>query len=208
MIKFYFGSPGAGKTTYAVYLALKGKKNYRHCVTNFMNSVSGVIYDDMEYLGLYRYPDNTLSISDEAGVKYNNRKYKSLSEYFIYYIKYLRHMKCDGIFLSQSHEDVDITIRRLADELWYLKKIGPFTLARKVKKFVTVNETDYQIIDGYKFESPLWTFLPFIGHKTIEVIYRPKYYKYFDSYDDPRKIPIVPFVDGTVDSQFISKLKN
>ena len=203
MIKYYFGSPGSGKTTYAVYSALKSKNEYRHCVCNFENTVPGVKYDNMnggvskdfdykDYsgLGTYRYPDSTLVVIDEAGIQYNNRMYKKFTPALIAYFKYHRHFKNDLYVFSQSWEDVDIVIRRLTDELWYIKKIGPFTMARKVRKFVTVNESDYQIIDGYKFENPFWTFLPIFGRKTIEFIYRPKYYKYFDSYNDPFNLPI------------------
>lgn len=198
MIKYYFGSPGAGKTTHAVYTALKMRKNYRHCVCNFDTIIPSVKYDTMLDLGKYKYPDNTLTIIDEAGIQYNNRRYKTMSNELISYFKKHRHFKNDIIVYSQSWEDIDITIRRLTDELWYLKKLGPVTMARKVRKFVTVNETDYQIIDGYKFENPLWSLLPFpFGKKTIEFIWRPKYYKYFDSFEDTDNLPIFDFSTGT-----------
>lgn len=193
MIKYYFGSPGSGKTTVAVYEALKNKKHYRHCVTNFDNSVPGVFVDKSTLqLGEFKYPTSTLLLLDEAGIQFNNRHYKQFPPNLISYFKLHRHYKNDIIIFSQSWEDVDITVRRLTDELWYLKKLGPFTMMRKVRKFVTVNESDYQIINGYQFCSPLWNFVPkiFGGHKTLKFVFRPRYYKYFDSFSDDANLPV------------------
>lgn len=199
MIKLYFGSPGCGKTTWACKLALEGKKFYRHCVCNFEQTVDGVYTDNMKKLGHYVYPSNTLVLIDEAGIEYNNRNYKKFPEKLVSYFKKHRHFDNDIILFSQSWEDVDITIRRLVDELWYIQKIGPFSVARKVKKFVTVNETDYQIINGYKFESPIWSFLPRpFKRSTITLTYRPKYYQYFDSWSNDENLPVFDFSKGEV----------
>lgn len=199
MIKLYFGSPGSGKTTLACKLAILGKKYYRHCVCNFEQSVEGVYTDDMKDLGKYVYPGDTLVIIDEAGIQYNNRNFTSFPQRLVSYFKKHRHYDNDIILFSQSWEDTDITIRRLVDELWYLQKFGPFTISRKVKKFVTVNETDYQIINGYKFESPFWSFLPRpFRRQTITFSYRPKYYQYFDSWSNDDNLPLYDFSKGKV----------
>lgn len=194
MVKIYFGSPGAGKTTLAVRDMIRLKKKYRHCVSNFENSISGVKFDNdlnsKELFGHFAYPDDTAVFIDEASIIFNNRKYKTLSQEAIEYLKLHRHFKNDVYMYSQSWDDIDITARRLTTELWYIRKIGPFTIARKVRKYVTINETDYQIVDGYKFYSPLWTFIPLIGFKTFEIFLREPYYKYFNSFERPEKIKI------------------
>ena len=83
---------------------------------------------------------------------------------------------------------MEITIRRLATELWYMYKIGPFTLCRKVYKRVTVDRNTHQIIDGYSMANKLWLLIwplqlgyPF--RKRFTLTFRPFYYKYFDSWE-------------------------
>ena len=81
-----------------------------------------------------------------------------------------------------------------------MRKIGPFTLLRRVYKFVTVDENTHQIIDGYRMEKGLWLLLQplrllglayiFPQLKGWKLTFRKKYYKYFDSYAHP-DLPII-----------------
>lgn len=194
MIRYYFGSPGAGKTTYAVHDCIKYKRNYKYAVSSFEMKVPGVYYDkrlnDRGFYGTMAYPRGTISFLDEASIVFHCRKYKSITEECVEYFKLHRHHGNDYCLYSQSWDDVDKILRDLSSELWYIKAIGPFTISRRVKKFIDTN-TEYQIIDGYKFFSPLWSFLPFFGFPTFEVIYRPRYYKKFDTNELVKKIPIV-----------------
>lgn len=186
MIRIFFGSPGAGKTTLVHFLCKHSK--YARYICNFD---SKLIPDrlDPKKLGYYSIPENTKLFIDEAGICFNNRQFKSLGIKTIEYLKKHRHEKVDIDFFSQSWEDIDITVRRLADELWYIKRIGPFTFCRKIQKFVAPprQENDWQIMDGYRFRGLLWKFIPFIGFRSWFVCFRPLYYKYFDSFD---KLPL------------------
>ena len=187
MISTYFGNPGCGKTTLAIKMAIKNQKNYDYIFLNFDHLIQNGYIADLNGLGEWTFPDHSFIAIDEAGIEYNSRAYKSLPKSAIAWFKKHRHYKCDIAVFSQSWEDMDVTIRRLSDELWYLYKIGPFTLSRRIYKRVTVDKQTQQIIDGYRMPSILWLLIwplqlgwPF--QKKYTLTYRPFYYKYFDSY--------------------------
>lgn len=187
MIVTYFGNPGAGKTTLAVKMAIKNKKFYDYSFLNFDHKIVGSYIANLDGLGEWTFPDSSFICIDEAGIEYNSRAYKSLPKPAITWFKKHRHYKCDIAVFSQSWEDMDVTIRRLSNQLWYMYRIGPWTLCRRIYKRVTVDKNTEQIIDGYKMANMLWLllwplqFIP-IFDKKFMLTYRPFYYKYFDSY--------------------------
>lgn len=188
MITTYFGSPGCGKTTLAVKMALKNQKHYDYTFLNFEHLINNSSVCNLDGLGEWTFPDHSFICVDEAGIEYNSRAYKALPKPAIAWFKKHRHYKCDVAVFSQSWEDMDVTIRRLSNELWYLYKFGPFTLSRRIYKRVTVDKNTEQIIDGYHMASMLWLFIWFLQLDTgifapkFKLTYRPFYYKYFDSY--------------------------
>lgn len=203
MIRVFFGSPGVGKTTEACKMMVNNTDSYNHIYCNFDLSdkfnIGKTVY--LRDLGLWTFPEYSYIAIDEAGIEYNNRKYKTFPQHTIEWFKLHRHYRCDVDIFSQSFEDMDVTLRRLATQYWYMRKIGPFTLLRRVYKFVTVDENTHQIIDGYRMEKGLWLLLQplrLLGLGYIfpqlhgwKLTYRPKYYKYFDSYAHPN-LPVIP----------------
>lgn len=199
MIRIFFGNIGSGKTTLAVRNARKILKKakrlkpgsrrarafpYRYIYSNFYSSVTR--HCDLKDLGDWTFPPKSYVLIDEAGIEYNNRKFKSLPQKTIEWFKLSRHYKCDVDVFSQSWEDMDVTLRRLASELWYIRKVGPFTMLRRIYKTVEVDETTHQIIDGYSFGKLWHQFAPPPFHRTeIKIFLRRPYYKYFDSYSVP-----------------------
>lgn len=189
MIRTFWGNPGCGKTTLAVKFAKKKQKQYAHTFTNFQHTVPGSGYfDNLTGLGDWIPPESSWFGIDESGIEFNSRAYKSLAKSCIAYFKKHRHNKNDIDVFSQSWEDVDVTIRRLSVELWYMYRIGPWTLCRKVYKRTGVDKQTEQIIDKYKMTSMLWLFVwplqlgwPF--DKKFTLTFRPFYYKYFDTYE-------------------------
>lgn len=193
MFRLYFGNPGCGKTTFACkqlkdLQSKRGKKKYgyKRFYANFDNTLCNKI--SLSGLGSWTLPFNSYLVVDEAGIQYNNRKFKSLPQSTIEWFKLHRHYGVDVDFISQSWEDLDITIRRLVDEIWYLKKVGPFTVVRRIFKKVQVDENTHQIVDGYflrKFFGIIFDFI--IGLTSFKIFLRAPYYKYFDTYDAPKK---------------------
>lgn len=204
MIAVYFGSPGSGKTTLACREILIAKKYYRATFANFGCKCAD--YDDVDLtaLGEWTFPKGSYVAIDEAGIEYNNRKFKSLSQETIKWFKLHRHYGCDLSVWSQSWDDMDVTLRRLADRLYFIKRMGPFTLMRRVYKRVKVDKETEQIIDGYKMVHMLFLLLKplyyvsfallglgflirfiFPQFDEIRLILRQPYYKYFDTHAAP-----------------------
>ena len=197
MIRVFFGSPGCGKTTQAVKHMRRTRR--RLCFGNFNHSVPNARVCDLSDLGEWTFPYGSYIMVDEAGIEYNSRAYKTLPKHTIAWFKLHRHHGADIDVFSQSWEDMDITLRRLTDELWYMYRLGPFTLCRRVFKRVTVDQNTEQIIDGYKMASGLWLLFwplqlgwPF--QKKWTLTFRPRYYKYFDSWDRDDTLPVREFL--------------
>lgn len=188
MIRTFFGSPGVGKTTLACKMAKKNRNRYKHTYCNFFNTVPGCGSADLTDLGKWTFPTGSYIAVDEAGIEYNSRAHKTMPKPTISWFKKHRHYSCDLDVFSQSWEDMDVTIRRLSNQLWYMYKIGPWTLCRRVYKRVTVDKNTEQIIDGYKMASMLWLLvwplqLGYPFQKKFTLTYRPFYYRYFDSWE-------------------------
>lgn len=199
MIRLFFGKPGVGKSTLCCKLAKKASKG-RPTYINFQNTVPNTYSCTLEDLGEWSFQEGAYAAIDESSIEYNNRSYKSMPKPTICYMKKHRHYKVDMDFFSQSHEDTDVTIRRLADQLWYMQKIGPWTLCRRVYKFVMVDQVTHQIIDGYKMASLLWLLVWPIQlplkicpvQQKFMLTFRPFYYKYFNSWDTDN-LPVKTF---------------
>ena len=132
------GGTGSGKTTFAAYLtrwALHENALIRFCRRHgnpltrlILNSkylkrrIS--VYSNVPITGAYRLDakvdighymiEDAKIIIDEAGIEYNNRNYKSFPQEAIYFYKYHRHYRVSVDVFSQSYEDMDVTLRRLA----------------------------------------------------------------------------------------------
>ena len=181
VLNVYFGVPGSGKTTFAAHLtkwALHENGIIRFC-RRHENSVTKAIlkskylkrridvYSNVPITGAYQLDakadighymiEDAKIIIDEAGIEYNNRNFKSFPQEAIYFYKYHRHYKVSVDVFSQSYEDMDVTLRRLAQNFYVVRKsLVPFcVVARRIRRKVGVDEQTKQIMDLYSMGFPV-----------------------------------------------------
>ena len=184
-VVLYFANVGTGKTTLLSKFAIreqkriaKGKSKYKYIVSNA--AISGVTYfDDIRKLMKQGALQNTLLLIDEGSIDYNNRK-MNLTELEIRWFKLIRHYGCTTIVVSQSYNDIDVTLRRLYTEIYLLNYLPLFTLVRPIRKYVGIDEMTNDIVDKYQFRI-------FFSWR---VFLRPLYFKFFNSWWIPEDIPI------------------
>lgn len=185
-ITLYFANIGTGKTTYLAKIAQKelkkmkkGKSKYKHIVSNAL--ISGVTYvPDIRKLLKVGAMQHCLILVDEGSIVYNNRK-MNLTDMEIQYFKLIRHYTSSLVVLSQSHDDVDVTLRRLYTSINILKWLPFITLIMPITKSVGIDELTKQITDQYSFKSIFsWSFF-----------FRPMYFKYFNSWWIPSDVDIL-----------------
>lgn len=170
----YFGVPGSGKTTVAAWLTkhtLKKKRVFSNV------DIKGAYKISRKDIGKYDM-SNSLIVTDEAGVEFNNRNYsKNFEDYQIDFLKHHRHYNTDLVFFSQYWNDIDVTLRRLSTRLFLLKKsLIPFFIKRKkIGKRIGIDEATKQIIDEYYF-------VPFFLGGT-KYIFSPLVWKMFNTHE-------------------------
>lgn len=179
----YVGMPGAGKTTFCAYvvsLCLKAEKRV------FCNvPIIGSLPFSKQDFGKYDMSDSVIII-DEGSLFYDNRNYeKNFNDASLSFLKLLRHRRCNVFILSQSI-DVDVKFVRMSTSIFYLSRgIFNFTNICHIRRVVDVNKDTHKFEDSYYKPTGLVKFL------TSLHLFRPLYYKYFDSYDAP-KLPSYP----------------
>lgn len=189
MITCYFGVPGVGKTTILAKIALKelkrikkGKSPYKHVYTNFyLKGAERITFDAFKEFKMY----DSLILIDEITMDADNRHFKTfpteVRDFFILH----RHLGNDIVYATQSYDMVDMKIKNLTADLWYMRKsVAPifkhFTYARRVWRKVNINEHTSEMTNGYRF----CNFVEAIFVSNFRYVFRPRYYKYFDSFEE------------------------
>ena len=200
VLNVYFGVPGSGKTTYAAYLTrqclkeswvirlcrrwpenklckrvIEGKY-FRRPLSVFSNvPITGAYkLDPQKDIGHYMISDGKV-IVDEAGIEYNNRFFKSFPPEAIYFYKYHRHYQTSVDVFSQSYDDMDVTLRRLAQAYYIVRRsLVPFCVTtRLIRRRVGVDDNTHQIGDLYAMGYPVFD---------TRRVFSPPLWKMFNSY--------------------------
>lgn len=157
VVNIYFGVPGSGKTTFAAWLSRRDLRR------------KGKVWSNVPITGTYKLDVNKdigvnhiekgRIIIDEAGIEYNNRNFKSLPLRQIEFFKYHRHYSTAIDVFSQSYEDMDITLRRLAQNYYVVTKsrLPYFIKIRSIGRRIGIDENTHQIIDEYYWRCFLFT---------------------------------------------------
>lgn len=186
MITCFFGLPGCGKSTLLAKIAQqelkrirKGKSKYKRVLSNYF--ILGCSKLNFRDIGLVDMSDSLLLI-DEISLDADSRDYKDFSKNLKQFFILHRHYGVDIIYATQQYDGVDRKIRELTHNLYYMKKIGPITYATTIFRKITISD-DSEIKMGYVFPSLLKIFTDI--KNTMVFCWRPRYYKYFDSFDAP-----------------------
>lgn len=172
------GFPGAGKTTVLTMIAqqlLKGRSclgipPQKYVFTSF--PCPGCYKINPMDIGKIDISDSVILI-DEISAFFDNRNYKNLDNDTMMYFKLARHYKCHLCYASQSANDADKKIRSLVSTTYIIDKFLCFTAIKPIMKF-------HALVNGEPGER-----FTIGGITTWKWCFRPKYYKYFDSYDAP-----------------------
>lgn len=197
-VKLFFGLPGSGKTTLMAYFAKKATSRfspYQNVYSNVGLAISGVTYIDNECIGKYDM-SNGIVLLDEATLFADSRAYKEFSKSKLSYFLLHRHYNVDIYLFTQQWDGVDRKIRVITDRVYYVFKgkiMGKwFTSYYRIPYGIIIpnpnkknnaGEKLGEIIQGYCKPSLLQRiFCP--------KLFRPKYYKYFDSWECPELPPL------------------
>lgn len=183
MIKAYFGVPGCGKSTTLVREYRKNRKRYKNIYTLNID-IKGCKRIKREDLETYKFT-NALILWDEITMDADNRSYKTFSNELRDFFLLHRHLGVDIIYATQNFENVDKKVRDLTSELWYMSKsvipiLSEFTTTKRIYRNVNINENTSELTLGYRF----CNLIEGIFVSNFKCIFRRKYYKYYDSWDE------------------------
>lgn len=196
-ISLFFGLPGCGKTTILTSIAYKElhkrKSKYEHIYSNVGLAIDGLIYIDNSCIGRYDIR-NALILIDESTLFANSREYMQFSKDLLQYMVMHRHYNVDIIFFSQRWDSMDKNIRTITDRVYYVYKgllLGTwFTRYYKIPYGIIIPSGKKQ--DGEKLGDIIQGYCkpPFLTRLFSPWVFRPRYYKYFDSWDCPKLKPL------------------
>lgn len=184
MISGYFGLPGCGKSTFLAKIAKDyQRKGYRvFCMAD--SPVDGCYLLDWEDIGIYDV-SNSVILIDEISLRADNRDYRAFSQAIKRFMILHRHYHCDIIWFTQQYDGVDRKIRELTTCLYYVRSVGSISYAVRIDRFIHVDRESMQILVGYKLSNIIRCLFAWLNG-CLKWVYRPRYYKYFDSYDAPK----------------------
>ena len=184
---FIFGKKGAGKSTLMVKHMIKDQKR------------GWTIYTDMESIRLegarvikvadlkdHIPPPHSAVYLEEVGLTFDNRKFKDFDDGYNRLMKFLRKHKLKMYMNSQAF-DVDVKIRNLTDGMVLCTAfLNCISVVRPIRRSVTLTaptgDSESRIADKLQFDR-IWNW---------QLVWMPRYFKYFDSFDvDP--LPLIDY---------------
>ena len=197
-ISLYFGLPGCGKTTLMAAIAIDAikSKKYKNIYCNVRLTIPGVTYIPNDAIGKYGLFD-ALILIDEATLFADSRDFKSFDQGKKTFFLLHRHFRSNIILFLQQWNALDLKIRTITDKVYYVYKpplLGKwFTRYYQIPYGIIIPEEGKhgsssklgEIIQGYC--KP-----PLLVRLFCPIFFRPKFYKYFDSWEIPPGFPPLP----------------
>lgn len=179
-----FGKKGSGKSTLIAKLALKHIKKGKIVYSTIDLKIPGVRVFDVQNIGQFVFPEDSVVFIDEVGMIWDNRDFKKFRTDVRDYFKLQRHYR-NTVYLFSQTFDIDVKLRNLTDYMFMVKNYGNvFSVAHRVsRKLVVVEptaESEGRIADGYELQ-PL--ILQLIGMRIAYFTFIPRWTKYFNSFE-------------------------
>lgn len=189
-----FGKKGSGKSTYLVKLAQQHLKKGWLVYTNMEELfMPGVRHFDIQHLGDFVPPANSLLLLDEVGMIWDNRDYKFFKSCVRDFFKLQRHYHVKVYMASQTF-DVDKKLRDLTDGMFLHQNIARvFTVGKRITRKVVLTESTSEA------ESRISEDLVMMPFWNWTYTYIPKWSKYFDSHSIPDK-PQLEYTEDKADT--------
>lgn len=182
ILTFIFGKKGAGKSCYMVREMLKLQKKGWIIYTDMPDiKIPDVRIINHKDLASFRPVEHSALFLDEVGISMDNRDYKSFPPGLRDFFKYLRKMKCRCYMNSQAY-DVDKKVRDTVDKMILQTSIlGVFSVSRPIIRSITLTDAtglaDSRIADSLRFGNIF----------SFRIYYMPRYFKYFNSLEMPKR---------------------
>lgn len=153
-------------------------------------TISHTVHISYENLGKWRPPRNSLMILEEAGIGLDSRNFKKLDAYAARLFALHGHIGCDIIWSSQT-ADVDKKLRNRTHELSLVVKswIPSISMIIPVNYAVDVDDATHKLDDMYARPRGLRILLLLLIGR-VKLIYRPLWYRFFDSFNDDGEYPL------------------
>ena len=180
-VTMFVGLPGSGKTSIAASISYMCQKKNIPVWSN-VPILGDKIYSWKTHFGKFDM-SNGVIILDEAGLDVDNRSWeKNFDKDKVQFLKLVRHYSTKLVVFSQTWNDCDIKIRSMVGKLFICRQsLIPFvTVAIPVWRKIDVDEETHEFKEIYDKDGFIFRLF------TCRRIFRPKYYKMFDSWDCPK----------------------
>lgn len=179
-----FGKKGSGKTTYMTKLAVQYHKKGRKIFSNVSIPYATVI--DVNTLGQFVPPPESVLLIDEVGMIWDNRNFKNFRNDVRDYFKLQRHYR-NIVYLFSQTFDIDLKLRNLTDAMFLVTSPIPIlSVVRRIKRTIVlvqpVADAEGRIADSLEF---IPFFMNIFGSKAFQLTFIPRWAKFFDSHEAP-----------------------
>lgn len=180
-----FGKKGSGKSTYFTKLMLQYlKKGWNVYFDSPSCAVPGVRIFNSDDFGAFIPAPKSVVFFDEAGLVFDNRKFKQLKDSVRDTFALQRHYRFK-IYAGSQAFDLDSKLRDRTDGLFLqVKKFRVFSVGKRIYRHIglvdATAEGESRIVDNLEW-APFWTWT---------FTYIPKYVRYNDSFHAPPKPPL------------------
>ena len=187
-VSLMFDAPRSGKTTFLVKF-IKYARLHSYVYTNIPGLKSGFCNSlSKDDIGSVCFEEGGILVFDEGSLNgFDNRDFRNNFGFQqLDYFKLIGHYKNRIVFGNQGYDELDKKIRTLTTCLYVVRRLGPFSMAVKIYKYVGIDKESKQIIDAYRY--PNLFDIIFNLNRSVLFVFRPRYYRYFDSYDRPLQL--------------------